>query len=123
MLIALYWVRLRGRAGTDQMNQLEAESTMEKLRPVEVRALPGHRLWLRFADDVEGEVDLSHLVGKGVFALFNDPDAFSTVHIGDSGQLVWNQDVELCSHALYCRVTGKSPGEVFGRPKESEALA
>ena len=87
---------------------------MEAIRPVEMRALPGHRLWLRFADGIDGEVDLSHLVGKGVFALFSDPDAFGNVHIGDSGRLVWNEDVELCSHALYCRVTGKAPPYLAG---------
>ncbi|MFN8485771.1 MAG: DUF2442 domain-containing protein [Anaerolineae bacterium] len=40
---------------------------------VEVRALDGYRLWLRYADGVEGVVDLSDHVGKGVFAAWEDP--------------------------------------------------
>ncbi len=34
---------------------------------VEVKALPGYRVWVRFADGVAGEVEFSHLVGKGMF--------------------------------------------------------
>jgi hypothetical protein len=41
------------------------------LRPLDVKALPGHRLWLRYSDGTEGEVDLSHLVGRGVFTIWN----------------------------------------------------
>ena len=44
------------------------------LKPVEVRALDGYRLWLRYADGTEGEVDLSHLAGKGVFKVWSDRD-------------------------------------------------
>ena len=49
-------------------------------RPVRVEALPNYRLWVEFADGVAGEVDLSHLVGKGVFALWDDYAAFETVY-------------------------------------------
>jgi hypothetical protein len=38
------------------------------LRAVEVKPLTGYRLWIRYADGVEGEVNLTHLVGNGVFA-------------------------------------------------------
>ena len=36
------------------------------LKPVSVIPLPGCRLHLKYADGVEGEVDLSRFVGKGV---------------------------------------------------------
>ncbi|HWO92452.1 MAG TPA: DUF2442 domain-containing protein, partial [Methylomirabilota bacterium] len=35
------------------------------IRPVEVRPLAPYRIWLRYQDGTEGEVDLSHLAGKG----------------------------------------------------------
>ena len=41
------------------------------LRPVEVKALSDYRLWVRYSDGVTGEVDLSHLAGKGVFVTVN----------------------------------------------------
>jgi hypothetical protein len=82
-------------------------------KPVEVKALPGYRLWLRYADGVRGEVDLSEFAGKGVFKLWNDPLAFESVWIGEHGQLAWSDEVELCPDALYLRLTGKTPEEVF----------
>lgn len=42
------------------------------VKPIQVKALPNYKLWLKYADGVEGEVDLAHLAGKGVFALWND---------------------------------------------------
>ena len=35
-------------------------------RPVAVQALPHFRLWLRYDDGIEGEIDLSDLAGRGV---------------------------------------------------------
>jgi hypothetical protein len=35
------------------------------VRPVEVRRLARYRIWLRYQDGTEGEVDLSHLAGRG----------------------------------------------------------
>jgi Protein of unknown function (DUF2442) len=34
-------------------------------KPIEVRPLSDYRVWIRFADGVEGEVDLSYLAGRG----------------------------------------------------------
>ncbi len=45
-------------------------------KPVQVKALPDYKLWLKYSDGVAGEVDLSHLAGKGVFALWDDYAAF-----------------------------------------------
>jgi hypothetical protein len=41
----------------------------ENFRPLKVKALPNSKLWVKYSDGVEGEVDLSHLGGKGVFSL------------------------------------------------------
>ena len=78
-----------------------------------VTPLPGYRLRIRFADGAEGEVDLSHLAGRGVFAFWNAPGAFETVSIGSSGQIQWSDNVDLCPDALYMEITGKSVEEVF----------
>lgn len=83
------------------------------LKPVEVKALPGYRLRLKYADGVEGEVNLSHLVGRGVFRLWDDPGAFEDVSIGSSGEIRWGDQVDMCADSLYMQLTGKSPEEVF----------
>jgi hypothetical protein len=83
------------------------------LTPIEVKALTDFRLWLHYPDGVSGTVDLSHLAGKGVFALWNDPRQFARVYIGSLGSISWTEEVELCPDALYMEITGKSPKEVF----------
>ena len=87
------------------------------LKPTHVEALPHYRLWLRYSDGVEGEVDLSALVGKGVFVLWNDKDAFERVYIGEHGQIAWSDQIDLCPDALYVQLTGKDIDEVFSPVK------
>ncbi|HLF85735.1 MAG TPA: DUF2442 domain-containing protein [Nitrospiria bacterium] len=78
-----------------------------------VKVLPGYRLELVFDDGVSGTVDLSEAVGKGVFALWQDPLAFDQVRIGSSGELAWSDRIDLCPDALYLKVTGKKPEDIF----------
>ena len=81
--------------------------------PLEVKALPDYKLWLRYADGAEGEVDLSEFAGRGVFKLWDDYSAFEGVHLGEQGQIAWSDKIDLCPDALYLRLTGKRPEEVF----------
>lgn len=83
------------------------------LKPVEVRALPDYRLWIRYSSGVSGEVDLSYLVGQGVFEAWQDLHFFETVHIGPGRQIAWNDDIDLCPDALYMKITGQRPHELF----------
>ncbi len=78
-----------------------------------VKVLPGYRLSLTFDDGVSGTVDLSDLVGKGVFALWRNYQVFEQVQIGSSGELVWEGQVDLCPDSLYLKITGKQPEEIF----------
>jgi hypothetical protein len=89
-------------------------------RIVDVRPLENLRVWLRFADGVTGEVDLSHLRGQGVFQVWEEPGAFARVTIGTGGELRWGEEIDLCPDALYMRVTGKTPEVLF--PAVSESL-
>ena len=88
-----------------------------------VNVLKDYRLELTFDDGVRGTVDLSDKVGKGVFALWNDRNAFEQVRIGSCGELVWNEQLDLCPDALYLTVTGKKPEDIFPglRPEHSHA--
>ncbi|RMF31780.1 MAG: DUF2442 domain-containing protein [Chloroflexi bacterium] len=38
-------------------------------KPVAVKPLEGYRLWIRYSNGVGGIVDLSDLVGEGVFVV------------------------------------------------------
>ena len=87
------------------------------MRAVEARPLSGYRIWLRYADGVEGEVDLSHLAGRGVFKAWTDRAVFEGVHVDRSGAVTWNEDIDLCPDALYLRLTGKAVEELFPKLK------
>jgi hypothetical protein len=94
---------------------------MQKI--IEVKPRPEYKLWVRFADGVEGEADLSHLVGKGVFSVWNDYAEFEKVRIGAHGELLWEGGVDLCPDAVYLQITGKTPEELFPKLNESEVNA
>lgn len=79
----------------------------------EVSALPDYRLALTFDDGVKGEVDLSGLVGQGVFSLWQQAGMFEQVRIGSSGELAWGDQIDLCPDSLYLKVTGMSVEELF----------
>ena len=82
-------------------------------RPVEVRSLGKYRIWLRYDDGAEGEVNLGSLAGRGVFRVWDEPDAFDRVHIAQSGAIAWSDELEICPDSLYLELTGKRPEDVF----------
>jgi len=82
-------------------------------RPIEVRPLPNYRIWLRYDDGVQGEVDLSEFKGRGVFTAWDDPEFFRAVRLASRGAVEWGNDIDLCPDALYLQLTGKSPEELF----------
>jgi len=88
-----------------------------------VKVLQDYRLELTFDDGVSGTVDLSDLVGQGVFELWRDRQAFEQVQIGSCGELVWNEQLDLCPDSLYLKVTGKKPEDIFPALRQERAHA
>ena len=82
-------------------------------RPVEVKALPNFRIWLRYDDGAKGEIDLSDLAGRGVFKSWDNRSFFDSVRLGAHGAIEWGAALDVCPDAMYLRLTGKSPEEVF----------
>ena len=80
---------------------------------LEVKALADYKLWLRYDDGVEGAVDLSHLVGHGVFAEWSDPAVFERVSLSEYGAPIWGDAIDLCPDSLYLELTGQQPEELF----------
>ncbi len=94
---------------------------MHKVARAEV--LDNYRLDLTFEDGKQGIVDLSHLAGRGVFALWNDYEAFRKVEIGQAGELVWSDRLDLCPDSLYLQATGQKPEDIFPNLKPESARA
>lgn len=82
-------------------------------KPVGIKALQPYRIWLRYDDGVQGEVDLSDLAGRGVFAAWDDPAVFNRVRLGSHGAIEWSPNLDLCPDAMYLRLTGKAAEEAF----------
>ena len=83
------------------------------IRPIEAVAREGFRLWLRYDDGASGEVDLSHLAERGVFAAWSDRAFFERAHITPHRSIAWSDEIELCPDALYLRLTGKTVEELM----------
>jgi hypothetical protein len=92
-------------------------------KPVEVKALENYKLWVKYDNDVEGEVDLSHLAGKGVFSLWNDYQVFEQVYIGSHGEIAWSNEIDIGSDTIYMKITGQAPAELYPnlRPERMSA--
>ena len=95
--------------------------TMHKITNVTV--LQNYRLELEYDDGRQGTVDLSHLAGKGVFSLWNDFEAFRKVKIGSTGELVWDDQIDLCPDSLYLKITNQNPEDLFPSLKQRAAYA
>lgn len=70
---------------------------------VDVKATNDYRLWLRFDDGTEGEVDVASLVAfTGVFERLRDPAVFADVHVNsDIGTIVWPTGADIDPGVLY----------------------
>lgn len=69
---------------------------------VEAKPLENYRIWICFADGLEGEIDLSDLIGKGVFAAWSDPAEFNKVYIDpETHTVAWPGGIDLAPDALY----------------------
>jgi len=76
---------------------------------VEVRALGGYRVHLRFEDGVQGELDLGQRIRfQGVFAPLTDEREFAKVRVdAELGTIVWPNGADLDADVLYAAGTGK----------------
>lgn len=96
-----------------QWYSVTQKEDMKVYKITKVEAKENYRVEITFADGTHGTVDLSDLVGKGVFAKWKDCEYFQRVRIGSSGELVWDNEIDLCPDALYLEVTGKTPEDIF----------
>jgi len=90
---------------------------------IEAQPLDDYVIRLKFADGVTGEVDLSHLVGRGVIKFWDQYENFKNVTVVTGRWLSWSDEIDMDADSLYLRVTGKSPEELFPTLKEDPTYA
>jgi hypothetical protein len=75
---------------------------------VEVRPLDGYRVFIRFDDGLQGELDLEPLLApfKGVFAPLRDLARFREIYV-DNHTVSWPNDLDLAPEVLYSKMSGR----------------
>ena len=74
--------------------------------PVQVEARAGYRIWLRYQDGVEGEIDLADIADTGLCKPWRERAFFERIHVNDGGAVAWNGDIEICPDSLYAELLG-----------------
>ena len=73
-------------------------------RVLEAKYLGGHRVWIRFNDGVEGEIDLGpELLGE-VFEPLRDPEYFAAFRVDET--LMWPNGADFAPEFLHDRLAG-----------------
>lgn len=90
---------------------------------MELKPKENFHLFLRYDDGQSGVVDLSDYAGRGIFAAWLMPGVFNQVRLANAGHPEWPGRIDLCPDALYLRLNGKSPEEMFPTLKNLPARA
>jgi len=76
-------------------------SKNNKAKIIACRPKPNYHVWIFFEDGLEGEVDLSHLVGKGIFKAWKSIDFFNQVYVDPrTDTLAWGDEIDLDPYVL-----------------------
>lgn len=100
-------------SGVKSSRQIGKLRYPDPVKLIEVKSKENFRLFVRYDDGANGEVDLSAYAGRGVFDAWLKPGMFEQVRLADAGHPAWPGGIDLCPDALYMKLTGKRPEEVF----------
>lgn len=71
----------------------------------EARYLQDYRIWLRFDDGTEGEIDLAGELNGEVFEPLRDRTVFASFAVNpDTGTIEWPDGADLAPEFLYARI-------------------
>jgi hypothetical protein len=80
----------------------------KRIKIVACKPLPNYCIWIRFDDGLEGEIDLRHLVGKGVFKAWRSTEFFNQVRVDPKSDTVaWGEDIDLDPYVLREKVEAR----------------
>jgi hypothetical protein len=87
---------------------------------VEVRAEPGLRLFVRFADGLSGHVRFTPDYFTGVLERLRDPAQFAQVFL-DQGAVAWPGGIDLAPDAMYEQIRANGEWVLTGELQEAPA--
>lgn len=74
-------------------------------------ALPDYRLWVRFSDGTEGEVDLKDLIAadtRPIVSELRNAEAFAAIRV-EMDTVVWANGFDLAPEFLYAKARAHTP--------------
>ncbi len=76
-------------------------------KAVFVKATEKYKIFIRYDDGTEGEVDLSGLAHKGVFEYWEQDNNFFKVHINpEGGGITWSSFLDICPDNVWLTLKG-----------------
>ncbi len=97
----------------DAIWEAEQAKLPREPRMIKVEPREGYRIWLEYDDGVSGEIDLSDLVGLGVFKAWEDRRFFEQVRLDDFPTAAWPGEIDLCPDSLYAELHGLTLAELL----------
>jgi hypothetical protein len=76
----------------------------------DAKALPDYRLWVRFSDYTEGEIDLKDFIAsdaRPIVAALRDLTVFSAIRV-ELDTVVWANGFDLAPEFLYARTKARA---------------
>ena len=85
------------------------------IRPIEVEAREGYRIWLRCSDGRSTEKSTCRILPDvASYAAWDEPGRFQQVRIARHRAITWDADIALCPDALSMQLTGKTFEQTLG---------
>jgi len=81
-----------------------------------VTYVSGYTLHVKFLDGVEGDIELTELVSKGIFKVLQNQKLFEKV-FNTGYSIAWSEELEIDSDTIYMELSGKSIGDLI--PKKT----
>ena len=85
----------------------------------EVKYIAEYTISIKFDDGINGTIQLSDLVQKGIFKLLQDKSEFAKVYT-NGYSIAWSNELEIDATTIYSELTGKHFGEILS-PKLTHA--
>ena len=85
----------------------------------EVKYIAEYTISIKFDDGINGTIQLSDLVQKGIFKLLQDKSEFAKVYT-NGYSIAWSNELEIDATTINSELTGKHFGEILS-PKLTHA--
>ncbi len=78
----------------------------------EVKYITDYNISIKFDDGVNGTIQLSDLVQKGIFKVLQDKSEFAKVYT-NGYSIAWSNELEIDATTIYVELTGKYFREIL----------